>query len=142
MHKEIHVFDVVPYEEMTEEEQKASINDALKFISEVIPYEDMPDEAKKACDKANEMLTPWFTGEYLWDMAEEYVRGFINPIKRLQYIGTIEPDLMPDPQKEFPEDGAWRSQIEDPNREMIDGEGDLTKEEATSILMSTLERLI
>ncbi len=58
-----------------------------------------------------------------------------------RYTVYLEEDQMPDPQK-FPNGGAWRSGIIGEDNEEIDGEGDLTREEAKEKLLSALSNLL
>lgn len=59
-----------------------------------------------------------------------------------RYTIFIEPEQFPDPEK-FPDGIAWSSGILDENGELIDGGGDIaTYEEAKTLALSTLERLL
>lgn len=60
---------------------------------------------------------------------------------RQQYTLYIERDQAADPQR-YPDGIAWRSGILDEKGEEIDGEGDLSYEQARTLALSTLARLL
>lgn len=53
----------------------------MKIITkkiEVYKFEDMPEKMKKACLQAEKMLTPWFTGSYIWEYCREDILEELN----------------------------------------------------------------
>lgn len=65
---------IFTYDELPKEIQEKIINDAIQFMIEVYddPEEWSPNFAL-ACKKADDMRTPWFVGEYIWELCKEEV---------------------------------------------------------------------
>lgn len=66
---------VYQFSELSESARNKVINDR---ISDMIEYESADHyknwpEFKKACDKAEAMQTPWFTGSYVWEYCGESI---------------------------------------------------------------------
>ena len=58
------------------ETQEKVINDVIQFMIEV--YDDPKEwspEFTDAVHRANAMRTPWFVGEYIWELCKEEVLG-------------------------------------------------------------------
>ena len=66
----IKTIQLYNYNELEADAQEKVITDIVKFFLEAVPYEEMSPEMKRACDKSEEMQTPWFVGSYMWEYAE------------------------------------------------------------------------
>jgi len=66
-------YEVYRYDELSEEAKLNATNKEIQDMLEYGLYEDMTDNQKKAVGKANEMLTPWFAGEYIWEYAKDEI---------------------------------------------------------------------
>jgi hypothetical protein len=76
--------------ELTEDEKervrKKLINDQLTFLTEIGPNYFHPDQsdlraaATAAFEEAENMKTPWFAHEYLWDnpLIQEYIKDYVE----------------------------------------------------------------
>lgn len=60
-------YNVYSFDELSEEAQNKAISELIEFYIEVIPYEEMSSSMKRACNKAEQMQTPWFVGSYIYD---------------------------------------------------------------------------
>ena len=76
-------YQVYSYDELSEKVQEKVINDYITFILEAVPYENMSNDMRKACDKAERMQTPWFTGSYIWEYCQE---GILDNVMDYQYL--------------------------------------------------------
>lgn len=65
--------EVFTFNELSIKAQNQAIFDHINFFLEVIPYEDMSIDMQKACDKAEKMQTPWFTGSYIYDYCQQEI---------------------------------------------------------------------
>jgi len=65
-------YKVYQFDELSEEAKLKATNAEIENIME-LEYQDLTTNQKKAVDEAEEMLTPWFTAEYLWEYAGEEV---------------------------------------------------------------------
>jgi hypothetical protein len=64
-------YDVYTFDELSPEAQDAAINDEINWWVETAgSVQDCPPEITRAFDKAEQMQTPWFAGEYIM----EYLR--------------------------------------------------------------------
>ena len=72
-----------------------AISDHIDFWLEIRLYDDEPKESnfKKACDKAETMQTPWFTGEYVYDYCRDEI---IEEIELNEYVFTSDGKLFND----------------------------------------------
>lgn len=63
------------FEELSEESKNRAINDTINEWMEFPEF--VPDEARseydRACKDAEDMQTPWFCGEYIWDYCKAWV---------------------------------------------------------------------
>ena len=75
MRKITQSYIIYSYDELSDEAKNEALTGATRFFREAIGYEDMSDKMKKAVDKAEEMLTPWFTHEYIMDYAKDEVEA-------------------------------------------------------------------
>ena len=70
INKKIKLFS---FDELSEKAKEKVIAETINFYLEIIPYEDMSGAMKRACDKAEEMKTPWFAGEYVNEYCREEI---------------------------------------------------------------------
>ena len=61
------------FDELSEDAKQFAIEETINFILECFDYEEQSENIQKAIDEAEKMRTPWFTGSYVWDYAEEEV---------------------------------------------------------------------
>ena len=82
------------FDDLNEEIQDKTISDHIDFWMETYAYDnkDIPPNLKKAYDKADEMLTPWFTGSYIYEYCKEEI---IEEIKTNDYLFDEEGDMLP-----------------------------------------------
>jgi hypothetical protein len=73
MEKVTKEYDVYQFNELGEVARKRAIESAISFYMESVPYEEMSTTMQQACDKADDMRTPWFTGSYIWDYCEDEI---------------------------------------------------------------------
>ena len=66
-------YKVYDYDELNEKAKEKVINDTIEVMLEAIPYENQSPSIQKAIDKAESMRTPWFTGSYILDYAEDEI---------------------------------------------------------------------
>jgi len=55
------------------------IDNILKYSN----YDDMSFKMKKACDKSEQMQTPWFAGSYIYDYCKDEI---IESLKGYQFL--------------------------------------------------------
>ncbi|MFA5396657.1 MAG: hypothetical protein WC346_11680 [Methanogenium sp.] len=67
------VIDLYEYNELDEKAKEKAIDTEVKDCLQTIPYENMSPNMKKAIDKAESMLTPWFTGSYIWEYCKDEI---------------------------------------------------------------------
>ena len=82
MKKITKTFEVYSYDELDQEIKDKIINDEVALILN-FDYSDQSKQVKKAIDKAEEMLTPWFAGSYVWDYAKDEV---LENIRDREYL--------------------------------------------------------
>jgi hypothetical protein len=80
-------YDVYDYDELSGEAQNKVINDTVRFLLEVTEYDDLSPDMRRAVDKSEQMQTPWFVGEYVWDYAQDEV---VMVAKSYKYLSTGE----------------------------------------------------
>jgi hypothetical protein len=73
-------FEVYSFDELKKDAQNKVINDTVGFIMET---GFLTPDIKKAVKMADDMRTPWFTGEYIWDYAKEDV---LEIVKDYEYL--------------------------------------------------------
>jgi hypothetical protein len=66
------------FDDLAPDIQDDIICSEIDFYLECIPYEDMPPTMQAACDKAEKMQTPWFTGSYIFDDCRDLLVEGIN----------------------------------------------------------------
>jgi hypothetical protein len=75
-------YEVYKFEELNKKAQDKAISDEIRFMVETISYEEANTNLKKAYDKAEEMMTPWFTESYIYDYCKDEI---IETIKINEY---------------------------------------------------------
>lgn len=65
--------NVYEFDELEGTAQERAVNDYIKYIMEDYSDDVLTDNMKRAVDKAEQMQTPWFVGEYIWEYAKEEV---------------------------------------------------------------------
>lgn len=76
--------NVYSFDELNEKARNKAINDRINDMLEYESedhYKNWP-EFKKACDKAEQMQTPWFTGSYVWEYCKE---GILSDLKENEW---------------------------------------------------------
>lgn len=68
---------VYQFSELSEKSQSKAVNNEINFYLD-LNYDALSNNMKRAVDKANSMLTPWFTGEYIWDYCQDEILGGLN----------------------------------------------------------------
>jgi hypothetical protein len=71
------------FNELSEHAKERVIDSEIKFLLEVCSYENMSKNMRKAVDKAEEMMTPWFTGSYVWEYCKAEI---IRDCKQYEYL--------------------------------------------------------
>ena len=66
---------VYEFDELPEEIKNKVTAEAINFLIETYDEETASEEMKKATEDANKRLTPWFTGEYVWEYCKDEVLG-------------------------------------------------------------------
>jgi TorA maturation chaperone TorD len=61
------------FNELPVKAQEKAINDHINFLLEVNQWETASDNFKKAVNKAEAMLTPWFTGSYVYEYCKDEI---------------------------------------------------------------------
>ena len=79
--------EVFKFDELPEEAQNQALSDQITFCLEIMTYEEMSEKMQAACDKAEKMQTPWFTGGYIFDDCKEEL---IAIIEANEYEFTID----------------------------------------------------
>ncbi len=66
---------VYEFKELNEETQNKVINNTIDFITSITNFETINKNTNfyKAYKKAEELQTPWFLGQYLWDYAKNQI---------------------------------------------------------------------
>jgi hypothetical protein len=75
-------YKVYNFNELNEAAKEKAISDEIRFMVETISYEEADTNLKKAYDKAEEMLTPWFTESYIYEYCKDEI---IETIKFNKY---------------------------------------------------------
>jgi hypothetical protein len=65
--------NIYEFFELPESSRITVINFTIDYFMECFDYDDLSNEMKKAVDVSEEMQTPWFLGEYIWDYANAEV---------------------------------------------------------------------
>ena len=86
-------FEVYPFCELSEEAQKKAICHHIEFWLDTMYYENGSPNFKKACNKAEAMQTPWFTGNYILDYCEDEI---IEEFESLDYRFTKDGEFFND----------------------------------------------
>lgn len=60
-------FEVFTFDELEDQARHRAINDEINFMVEFTNYDQAGPEIKKAIDKAEQIQTPWFIGEYVFE---------------------------------------------------------------------------
>ena len=64
--------------ELDEDAKQLAIEDTIQFVLERYTYEEQSENIQKAIDAAERMKTPWFTGSYIWEYAEDEILHICN----------------------------------------------------------------
>jgi len=72
------------FDELTEKAKNFAINEQIEFMMETTDYEQGSAEFKKAIDEADNMRTPWFTGEYIWEHCKDEI---LEELKKFEFFG-------------------------------------------------------
>jgi len=86
------IMEVYEFSELNEDAKKKVINNYINFLLEALPYEDMSENMKKACDKAEHMRTPWFTGSYIFDYCIDELQETLQNCYEFLADGSIYSD--------------------------------------------------
>ena len=65
-------YKVYQFDELSEEAKLKATNDEIKNTLEH-GYDELTTNQKRAVDEAEELLTPWFVGEYMWQYAKDEI---------------------------------------------------------------------
>ncbi len=65
--------EIYRFHELSAEAQDKACDNLVQFYLYYIPYEDMSPAMRGAVDKANELQTPWFTGNIIWELCKEEI---------------------------------------------------------------------
>jgi hypothetical protein len=78
-------YQVYSFDELDEKAKEKAINCEIGFWVEVFDgdEENTPAPILKAFKKADAMQTPWFTGSYIWEYAEEIITDGCKQCKYL-----------------------------------------------------------
>lgn len=82
--KEIEVYN---YNELTDDAKNKAMSDYISALVDIMPFESLSHDSNfyKAYEKAMEMKTPWFIGEYIHEYCkEEMERDLINEFEFLE----------------------------------------------------------
>jgi len=71
-------YTVYKYDELSQEAKDQALENEISFYIECIDYKEMSELMKKAVDTANRMLTPWFTGNYIYDYCKQEIEDTIR----------------------------------------------------------------
>jgi hypothetical protein len=82
MQKITKEYTIYEFDELDKEAQDYAIDSLISLYIKCMPYDEMSPDMKKACTKAEEMKTPWFTGEYIWEYCEDEI---MEELKRHTY---------------------------------------------------------
>ena len=74
----IKTIEVYEFNELSESAKMEVINNHINFMLEVVEYKDMSENMKLACDKAERMKTPWFSGSYIFDYCIDEIMESVN----------------------------------------------------------------
>lgn len=68
------------FKDLSETAKERAINDYITFLVEVTEFEKLHHNSNlyKACKIAEEMRTPWFIGEYIWDYCKKSILKDLN----------------------------------------------------------------
>ena len=70
--------EVYEFNELSASAKMEVINEHINFLLEVTYYEDMSENMQRACNKAESMKTPWFTGSYVFDYCIDEIMENVN----------------------------------------------------------------
>jgi hypothetical protein len=77
-------YQVYSFDELSQDAKNIAINGEIRFWIEVLGNGDnLPPEILKAFKKAEQMQTPWFTGEYIMEYAKDII---IEGCKQYDYL--------------------------------------------------------
>ena len=80
------------FNELSEEAKNRAINDHIEFWCECRQYdEENKGNFERAVDKAEEMRTPWFVGEYIADYCMDEI---IKEIELNEYLFDVNGKLL------------------------------------------------
>jgi hypothetical protein len=78
---------IYKFDELPKDVQDRLINTRIEEMM-MYEHEDHYDnwpEYKKACDKADSLQTPWFTGAYIWDYCKDDI---LRSLKEYEYYSN------------------------------------------------------
>ena len=79
MYKVTKEYEVYSYEELSDEAKERAVIDTVKEWVECRAYEeDCKGSFERACDKAEKMQTPWFTGNYIYQDCRAEIEEELN----------------------------------------------------------------
>ena len=78
-------FEVFTFDELGDQARYQAINDEINFMLEVTDYDQAGPELKKAIDKAEQMQTPWFVGEYVFEYCKTDI---LEALKGMSFLET------------------------------------------------------
>lgn len=81
------------YDELSKEAKERVINDTIKFWIETREYDkENKGNFEKAVDKAEEMRTSWFTGEYIYEYC---LNELENEVRINRYLFNEKGEMFP-----------------------------------------------
>ena len=85
------VTKVYSFEELSEEGKLKAISDHIDFWIEMGDMQFPSDDLKRAYQEADQMQTPWFLGEMIFEYCKEEI---IEEIKINEYEFTIDGEII------------------------------------------------
>ena len=73
-------YEVYKYNELTDDAKNKAMSDYIESLIEIMPFEEFSHDSNfyKAYKKAEEMKTPWFIGEYIYEYCKEELERDLN----------------------------------------------------------------
>lgn len=83
-------YEVYKYDELTEDSKNKAMNNYINELIEIMPFEELSHNSNfyKAYKEVEQMRTPWFIGEYIYEYCKEELE---NDLKDYEFLsdGTL-----------------------------------------------------
>lgn len=89
MEEVIRKIKVYKFDELSKVVQESIINKVVSILVDTTNFEELNKNSNlyKAYKKANEMMTPWFIGQYIWDYDK---KNILKMCKSYNYLNNGE----------------------------------------------------